>query len=576
MAFKHLEIAVQIPEPAFRFLTLNDIPPEISVLNLIRLILERAGMPYTEDWKLRFGGIELPSGGSLGDMRFGSTLELVGGRVPINGNSIALTLTREPLSILQTSASCDAATAAPSAFGGIDLPDLRHPIIQELIEADTAAPSVEDWEFSLCSVDGAADVGEAGSDIAFDECPSFEAPESPLAAAPEVHGAGPAAEPQSVQRRATVRYFTRMNPERVYPLLVMITREMIENTEKKDVGQKVSDAFSVDTEAPLEIAPILPGCDCYPPRMSVRLGRADLAVTFRVVPRVLGAIDGAEVRIRQEHQTLASIQLELRVVKQTWVLCSGGMTFLLPGASAVFQHFGVDFTGGKEASFSPYLAAVRLIFDTLPPAALTAFLGTVTGVLWWLAKPKSRDTFWDIEKVGPALKLQRIQKALTEDAKNQEAAEDLLALLRAFPDFQPAQLFCSAQHYARGNFRAAFEGFERGLKLGRGGPRTYYFAALSASHLGENRRALEFLEEAERLLPASEITGPMLYNMACYHMRLGHADAAIEYLTRAIAAGYTKRESFRIDPDLAPLRSRPDFKKLMAALGDKPNPGRRS
>jgi TatA/E family protein of Tat protein translocase len=199
-------------------------------------------------------------------------------------------------------------------------------------------------------------------------------------------------------RRATVRYYTRMNPERVYPLLVMITRDSIKKVQKKHVDQRTSGPFEVDLSLPIEIEPVLPGCDCHPPRVVTRLGQDDLVLTFRVVPRVLGKVDGAMVSIRQDHTPLAEVGLEMKVVKQTLLILSGIATFLLPGLSEVMKHFRLDFETQKEEGFSLYLSVARLLFDQVSPYTLTAFLGVVTALAWWLTRPKARDVFWDIEK----------------------------------------------------------------------------------------------------------------------------------------------------------------------------------
>jgi sec-independent protein translocase protein TatA len=202
--------------------------------------------------------------------------------------------------------------------------------------------------------------------------------------------------------RATVRYYSRMNPQRVYPLLVLITRDLIEQVHKKHTDQRTSNPFAIDAGTPVEIEPILPGCDCHPPRVVTRLGQGDMTLTFRVVPRVLGKVDGAVVCIRQDHASLAEIELKAKVVKQTWVALAGLGTFLLPGLSAVMKHFGLDFETQKEQGFSLYLAIAQLVFDRVSPYALTALLGVATALLWWLTRPHSRDVFWDIRKVGPA------------------------------------------------------------------------------------------------------------------------------------------------------------------------------
>jgi sec-independent protein translocase protein TatA len=203
----------------------------------------------------------------------------------------------------------------------------------------------------------------------------------------------------SLSRRATVRYYSRMNPERVYPLLVLITRDLVERVRKKHTDQRTSGPFVVDSDTPVEIEPILPGCAVHPPRVVTRLGQEDLVLTFRVVARVLGKVDGAVVQVRQDHATLAEIDLDVKVVKQTWVALSGLATFLLPALSAVMKHFGLNFETQQEQGFSLYLAVARLVFDHVSPYALTGLLAVVTAGAWWLTRPRQRDVFWDIEKV---------------------------------------------------------------------------------------------------------------------------------------------------------------------------------
>jgi TatA/E family protein of Tat protein translocase len=239
--------------------------------------------------------------------------------------------------------------------------------------------------------------------------------------------------------RATVRYYNRMNPERVYPLLVLITRDLVQKIHKKHTDQRTSAPFALDSDTPVEIEPVLPGCDCYPPRIVTRLGDGDLTLNFRVVPRVLGKVDGAVVSIRQDHASLAEIELNVKVVKQTWVVLSGVATFLLPGLSAVLKHFGLDFETQKDQDFSLYLAIARLVFDQFSPYVLTALLGSATALLWWLTRPRTRDVFWDIHKVGPGAELARIVAAMPGNPE--QARRDLLELLKAFSDFGPARLY---------------------------------------------------------------------------------------------------------------------------------------
>jgi hypothetical protein len=372
----------------------------------------------------------------------------------------------------------------------------------------------------------------------------------------------PAKRKKADTRRATVRYYTRMNPERVYPLLVLITRDMVEKVQKKGTAQKSSKPFQVAADSPVEIEPVLPGCDYHPPKVTARLDRGDLTLTFRVVPHVMGRVDGASVVIRQDHTELAQIELDAKVVQTTWVAFSGALTFLLPGLSAGLKHFGLDFETQQGQGFNLYLATARLVFDRVSPLALTLGLGVLTGLLWWFTRPRVRDVFWEIETVGPGEKLRRI--AAEAASYPQRAADSLLEFLDAYPDYQPAWLYYAEWHYQLGNYRASLKGYVRAFKAGVVKARHYLKASLAASRLGENQTALRILQMADRVLPRDQMAGLMLYNMGCYLVRVGELEQAMSCLRRAIAAGYRTAKSYRQDPDLDPLRSRPDFQRLLA------------
>ena len=116
------------------------------------------------------------------------------------------------------------------------------------------------------------------------------------------------------------------------------------------------------------------------------------------------------------------------------------------------------------------------------------------------------------------------------------------------------------------------------------------FHGTTEQDLGRRDEAFQTLELARELyerLPDDPIN---LYNLACVDSQLvalmrsgppgeaepargdAYADRAIAALRRAVAAGYHGVDSLRIDPDLAPLRSRDDFQRILldAAFPDDP------
>ena len=74
------------------------------------------------------------------------------------------------------------------------------------------------------------------------------------------------------------------------------------------------------------------------------------------------------------------------------------------------------------------------------------------------------------------------------------------------------------------------------------------------------REALPHLERCVAGDPADAVSA---YNLACLLARDGRAEEALRALRRAVDAGYDRWERMAEDPDLAPLRGRPEFEELM-------------
>jgi tetratricopeptide (TPR) repeat protein len=101
---------------------------------------------------------------------------------------------------------------------------------------------------------------------------------------------------------------------------------------------------------------------------------------------------------------------------------------------------------------------------------------------------------------------------------------------------------------------------------------------------GRHSEAARASREASAILERLSILEPIdCYNMACHNATLvgiaitpgsgmtaaegrHAAEQAIEWLHRAVARGYRNVALMRRDPDLDPLRSRPDFQLLMMEL----------
>ena len=220
--------------------------------------------------------------------------------------------------------------------------------------------------------------------------------EPPTARARGASGKAKAPAPLT-ERRATVRYYTRMNPDRMFPLLVILSAKEIEEVVKKAVKQAVSEAFRVAEGSVVEIEPVLPGCDCYPPRHTLAVESKD-AVTeaFWVVPRVLGRVHGARVLIRQGDRVLAEVPLDIKVAKQTLAVVCGLLSLTAPYLTMGLKSLQLDYESQKADGFPLYQRAGSWVAENLRPEWLgLGFLGLAFLLYLWM-RPRRRDVFWDV------------------------------------------------------------------------------------------------------------------------------------------------------------------------------------
>src|SRR5262249_19510874 len=137
----------------------------------------------------------------------------------------------------------------------------------------------------------------------------------------------PAPAPQTVRRDAgptpgpkadvKVRFYSRMNLQRVYPLIVEVPR----------ASGKTAPVSSVD---PVVVRPVIPGALVSPAEQRLDVSKPGSQVTFQVTPLARGRLPGARVELQQPGQPVHALPLAMKAVTQrlTWILLA--LTFLLP------------------------------------------------------------------------------------------------------------------------------------------------------------------------------------------------------------------------------------------------------
>jgi tetratricopeptide (TPR) repeat protein len=97
-------------------------------------------------------------------------------------------------------------------------------------------------------------------------------------------------------------------------------------------------------------------------------------------------------------------------------------------------------------------------------------------------------------------------------------------------------------------------------------PTAEAYSNLGTAYLqvGKPNLALDALKKAEAMSPNDSV---VLYNLAAAESRSGNTDLALEYLDKALRAGFKHYDAIRFDPDLENLRGEPEFRTVLEKNG---------
>ena len=225
--------------------------------------------------------------------------------------------------------------------------------------------------------------------------PSISPLEAPASADDEDYLAGGVR--TQVERRATVRYYDRMNPQRTFPLLVILSAEQIATVKKRAVKHAESQGFSVVAGSRVEVEPVLPGCDCYPPKDAITITDELATATFWVVPHVLGPVQGARVVVRQNGVVLAEVPLQARVRRQTLSVVFGLLGLFSPYLMMGLKVAKLDVESQQSEGFPIYRQAGEWLVSHVQPGFVGVAMLVAAGVSYWWARPRSKDVFWEVK-----------------------------------------------------------------------------------------------------------------------------------------------------------------------------------
>lgn len=376
------------------------------------------------------------------------------------------------------------------------------------------------------------------------------------------------APPEQVQRHATVRYYSRMEPHRLYPLLVVISRDMVVKFRRGDFTETESKGFTGSTASPVLVEPVLPGCACYPPRREVAVEAETATAQFQIAAAVEGTLEAAKVILVQEGRLLAEVPLTVRVAKTTlgWVLA--GLSLVVPYA---LKYFDLDLETQVKERFGLYFQIIHYVLGLVAqlPSWVTGgtllIAGVTVLVLRWPRRELSPSVFYKVEVVSPESRLREAEEALAAQ-RTTHGLRLLDELTRSRPEFQPAWLAAAGWHARQGRFAEALTNYERAFALGPASARHYFQAGQAAAQQRQYPHAARLVQRGLDRNPGSDLLMRMQFNLGCYLAQVGDADGAVRSLQEAVRAGLRDPRPYRDDAELAPLREHPEYRKLLEQL----------
>jgi hypothetical protein len=193
---------------------------------------------------------------------------------------------------------------------------------------------------------------------------------------------------------AVVCYPSRMNPNRAYPLRVVLPALVGGSAQESPQGG----LLQADRKTPVEVAVILPGCDVYPPRKKIPLGKQGAHAVFHVVPRIGGPVPEARVVVRQKTGVLTELPLYMRVVNPAYGVVIGFGAIFLPIGLALLRHYHIDLAGRSREGFSTYLTLLQTALRTFTPEGLAATLMVVAFLAYLWCRPRLSQVSWKIDQ----------------------------------------------------------------------------------------------------------------------------------------------------------------------------------
>ena len=180
-----------------------------------------------------------------------------------------------------------------------------------------------------------------------------------------------------IERKSTVRYYKQMSTSKNFPLLVMFTKEKVQEIIQRHVAQvEGKEKIKIKRDKPVvTIVPQFPGCICVPEKLDLDLTPDEAEARFWLTPVAEGKLVDAHVEIYYEGKKVQVIECETKVARTTAAKVSASAAIISPIFFSAIESVGFDPKAQVETGFP----IVKQIADVMEEISVALFGSIIAG-----------------------------------------------------------------------------------------------------------------------------------------------------------------------------------------------------
>ena len=235
----------------------------------------------------------------------------------------------------------------------------------------------------------------------------------------------------------------------------------------------------------------------------------------------------------------------------------------------------------RDADAKPPLRAAVVYYGTSDPPSLRTDLPVLlvkagrdnarlnAGIDALAARAASAHAHWTVVYAPES---HHAFDALDETDESRRIVRETLAFLGEYlspappPAAPPSAARKALSHWFANEYPEAAAAYGEYVRTHPDDAEAWLRLGISQVHLSNPERAAASLEKARSLGADTPLD---LYNLACGYALLGQSEKALDYLDRAVSAGYGIRSRVAADDDLASLRSLERYQRVLAKVPER-------